>query len=115
MSIVRNQRKSGSARQRHLSDRLTLVSGEAKEKIPMSAQAVICIGASQIWGLPVEAKAPLNYGAALSAIRSVLEPGGVYFGTTGGQVYASPDGGDNWTALVRDLPPVLSVEAQTLS
>jgi photosystem II stability/assembly factor-like uncharacterized protein len=44
-----------------------------------------------------------------------LDPGGVYFGTTGGQVYASPDGGDRWTAIVRDLPPVLSVEAQTLS
>src|ERR671937_3058 len=43
-----------------------------------------------------------------------LDPGGVYFGTTGGQVYASPDGGDSWTAIVRDLPSVLSVEAQTL-
>src|SRR6266496_2026822 len=63
------------ARLRHLSDRLTLVVGDAKEKMPMSAQAVICIGASQIWGRPVEAKAPINYGAALSAIRSVLEPG----------------------------------------
>jgi len=39
---------------------------------------------------------------------------GVYFGTTGGQVYASPDGGDSWTAVVRDLPAVLSVEVQTL-
>jgi hypothetical protein len=39
---------------------------------------------------------------------------GVYFGTTGGQVYASSDAGDNWTAIVRDLPPVLSVEVQTL-
>ena len=37
---------------------------------------------------------------------------GVYFGTTGGQVYCSPDGGDNWTTIVRDLPTVLSVEAQ---
>ena len=36
------------------------------------------------------------------------------FGTTGGQVYASPDGGDNWSAVVRDLPPVYSVEVQTL-
>ena len=36
-----------------------------------------------------------------------LDPGGVYFGTSGGQVYASPDGGDSWTAIVRDLPPVL--------
>lgn len=39
---------------------------------------------------------------------------GVYFGTTGGQVYCSPDGGDNWSAIVRDLPAVLSVEVQTL-
>jgi photosystem II stability/assembly factor-like uncharacterized protein len=39
---------------------------------------------------------------------------GIYFGTTGGQVYASPDGGDTWSAIVRDLPPVLSVEVQTL-
>jgi hypothetical protein len=43
-----------------------------------------------------------------------LDPGGIYFGTSGGQVYASPDGGDKWTAIVRDLPAVLSVEAQTL-
>jgi photosystem II stability/assembly factor-like uncharacterized protein len=43
-----------------------------------------------------------------------LDPCGVYFGTTGGQVYASADAGDRWTAIVRDLPPVLSVEAQTL-
>jgi photosystem II stability/assembly factor-like uncharacterized protein len=41
-------------------------------------------------------------------------PCGVYFGTTGGQVYASADDGDTWQAVVRDLPPVLSVEAQTL-
>jgi photosystem II stability/assembly factor-like uncharacterized protein len=43
-----------------------------------------------------------------------LDPCGVYFGTTGGQIYASPDGGDRWTAIVEHLPPVLSVEAQTL-
>jgi photosystem II stability/assembly factor-like uncharacterized protein len=43
-----------------------------------------------------------------------LDPCGVYFGTNGGQVYASADGGDSWTAIVRDLPAVLSVEAQTL-
>jgi photosystem II stability/assembly factor-like uncharacterized protein len=39
----------------------------------------------------------------------------VYFGTTGGQVYASADGGDSWQAMVRDLPAVLSVEVQTLA
>jgi photosystem II stability/assembly factor-like uncharacterized protein len=43
-----------------------------------------------------------------------LDPCGVYFGTTGGQVYASADNGDRWNPIVRDLPPVLSVEVQTL-
>ncbi len=43
-----------------------------------------------------------------------LDKCGVYFGTTGGQVYASADAGDTWTAIVRDLPAVLSVEVQTL-
>ncbi len=43
-----------------------------------------------------------------------LEPCGVYFGTTGGQVYASSNSGDSWTPIVRDLPAVLSVEVQAL-
>ncbi len=43
-----------------------------------------------------------------------LDECGVYFGTSGGQVYASADSGDNWAPIVRDLPPVLSVEVQTL-
>jgi len=43
-----------------------------------------------------------------------LDPCGVYFGTTGGQVYASADAGDSWSPIVRDLPAVLSVEAQSL-
>jgi photosystem II stability/assembly factor-like uncharacterized protein len=43
-----------------------------------------------------------------------LDPCGVYFGTTGGQVYASANAGDSWSAAVRDLPAVLSVEVQTL-
>jgi photosystem II stability/assembly factor-like uncharacterized protein len=43
-----------------------------------------------------------------------LDPCGVYFGTTGGQVYASANSGDSWQPIVRDLPPVLSVEVQTL-
>jgi photosystem II stability/assembly factor-like uncharacterized protein len=43
-----------------------------------------------------------------------LDKCGVYFGTTGGQVYASSDGGDSWAPIVRDLPAVLSVEVQTL-
>ena len=44
-----------------------------------------------------------------------MESCGIYFGTSGGQVYASPDSGDTWTAIARDLPPVMSVEVQTLS
>jgi photosystem II stability/assembly factor-like uncharacterized protein len=44
-----------------------------------------------------------------------LDPCGLYFGTSGGQVYASANGGDSWNAIVRDLPPVLSVEVQSLA
>ena len=43
-----------------------------------------------------------------------LDRCGIYFGTTGGQVYCSADAGDSWNAIVRDLPAVLSVEVQTL-
>jgi photosystem II stability/assembly factor-like uncharacterized protein len=49
-----------------------------------------------------------------SAVDS-LDNCGIYFGTTGGQVYVSPDSGDHWSAIVRDLPAVLSIEVQTLS
>lgn len=43
-----------------------------------------------------------------------MDPCGVYFGTTGGQVYGSADGGESWQAIVRDLPHVLSVSVQTI-
>lgn len=43
-----------------------------------------------------------------------LDECGVYFGTTGGQVYVSPDGGDNWNPIGEFFPAVLSVEVQTL-
>ena len=42
-----------------------------------------------------------------------LDPCGIYFGTSGGQVYVSPDGGDSWKPIVHDLPAVLSIEVQT--
>jgi photosystem II stability/assembly factor-like uncharacterized protein len=44
-----------------------------------------------------------------------LDACGIYFGTTGGQVYVSPDSGGTWNAIVHDLPPVLSVEVQTFA
>ena len=43
-----------------------------------------------------------------------LDKCGIYFGTTGGQVYCSPNAGNSWKAIVHDLPAVLSVEVQTL-
>jgi BNR/Asp-box repeat protein len=44
-----------------------------------------------------------------------LDQCGIYFGTTGGQVYASNNAGESWTAIAEHLPAVLSVEVQTLS
>ena len=44
-----------------------------------------------------------------------LDECGIYFGTTGGQVYVSADAGDHWQTIVRDLPAVLSVEVQTIA
>jgi photosystem II stability/assembly factor-like uncharacterized protein len=43
-----------------------------------------------------------------------LDPCGIYFGTTGGQVYGSANQGDSWAPILRDLPRVLSVEVQSL-
>jgi hypothetical protein len=63
-------------------------------------------------GLP-QAHCYVNVLRDAMAIDS-LEDCGVYFGTTGGQVYASADAGDSWSAIARDLPAVLSVEVQTL-
>ena len=44
-----------------------------------------------------------------------LDGCGIYFGTTGGQVYASSDGGDSWAPIAEHLPAVVSVEVQTLA
>jgi hypothetical protein len=43
-----------------------------------------------------------------------LDSCGIYFGTTGGQVYASSDSGDNWMPIASNLPAVFSVEVQTV-
>ncbi|MDT4988041.1 MAG: hypothetical protein QOI74_2135 [Micromonosporaceae bacterium] len=63
-------------------------------------------------GLP-QANCYLNVLRDAMAVDT-LEDCGIYFGTSGGQVYCSADGGDNWAPIVRDLPPVLSVEVQVL-
>ncbi|HWQ52637.1 MAG TPA: hypothetical protein VN442_03060 [Bryobacteraceae bacterium] len=38
------------------------------------------------------------------------DPAGLYFGTTGGDVWASRDEGENWTCAARYLPRILSIE-----
>ena len=43
-----------------------------------------------------------------------LDKCGIYFGTSGGHVFASADAGDNWSPIAENLPPVCSVEVQTL-
>jgi cyclopropane fatty-acyl-phospholipid synthase-like methyltransferase len=63
------------AQARGVANRAKLIAGDVKDHLPASAQAAICIGASQIWGPPVEAKLPLDYRNALRAVRSMLQPG----------------------------------------
>lgn len=63
------------AEQRGLLDRVTLIVGDGKKRAPHRADAVICIGASQVWGPPVEANQPLDYTSALAAIRATVTRG----------------------------------------
>jgi Methyltransferase domain len=76
------------ARQRGLADRVTLLTEDAKTHAPERPDAVICIGASQIWGPPVEDNQPLDYPSALTALRAMVERGAhVVFGEG---VWSSP-------------------------
>ncbi len=43
--------------------------------------------------------------------RDELDPVGVYFGTSTGQLFGSADGGGSWSSIVTTLPPIWSVEA----
>lgn len=67
------------AASRALEGRVTLIAGDASVEAPETADAVICIGASQIWDpnfsddAPAE---PLDYRRALTAIRGLVPPGG---------------------------------------
>jgi len=60
---------------RGIDGRITLVNGDARKHSPGSADAAVCIGASQIWGPPVEAKMPLDYRSALRAVRAMVKAG----------------------------------------
>ncbi len=48
------------------------------------------------------------------AFTASTQPAGLFFGTRTGEVFATLDGGEHWTALAGHLPPVLSVRAATL-
>jgi hypothetical protein len=41
-------------------------------------------------------------------------PVGLYFGTTGGQIWASNDEGESWRCIEQHLPEIYSIEAATL-
>ena len=48
-------------------------------------------------------------------VADALKPAGVYFGTTGGEVWASFDEGATWHCLVMHLPEIYSVETAALA
>ena len=54
-----------------------------------------------------------SYASVLRGAMDVdgLDPCGVYFGTTSGEVYASRDRGESWSELPCRLPRVLCLRA----
>ena len=69
-------RAKEQAQARGLADRVTFEVMPGMEAQAHPADAVICIGASHIWGPPVEDAQPLDYAAALRALRALVLPGG---------------------------------------
>ena len=65
----------GLADARSLTDRVDLRVSDAGD-LKGGWDRVICIGASQVWGAPVEELQPLPYAAALAALRALLPRGG---------------------------------------
>jgi hypothetical protein len=63
------------AGERGIAGRLEMICGDVKDRLPELVQGAICIGASQIWGPPVEANQPLDYSAALAALRKLVSRG----------------------------------------
>jgi hypothetical protein len=63
---------------------------------------------------------PLTTGLPAKCFTSVLrgsmaadqlDPGGIYFGTSSGSIYASNDLGESWSEIASGLPRIMSVEA----
>jgi hypothetical protein len=47
--------------------------------------------------------------------RSRLDPVGLYFGTTSGELWASRDEGAGWECIARHLPEIYAVEVAELA
>jgi photosystem II stability/assembly factor-like uncharacterized protein len=63
---------------------------------------------AQTSGLPDKCFASVLRGAMAA---DQLSPGGIYFGTSSGSLYATSDLGENWREIASGLPRILSVEA----
>jgi cyclopropane fatty-acyl-phospholipid synthase-like methyltransferase len=63
------------AASRDLAERATFESRDARE-VSGTFDAVTCIGASQIWGPDVSERQPMDYAAALTALRALVPRGG---------------------------------------
>jgi hypothetical protein len=63
------------AEERGIAGRIEMICGDVKTWLPESAQGAICIGASQIWGPPGDVSLPLDYSAALAALRKLVSRG----------------------------------------
>jgi SAM-dependent methyltransferase len=95
------------AAQRGLTDRVTLTCGDGKDQAPERADAVVCIGASQVWGPPVEDNQPLDYSSALAAIRATAPRGArvVY----GEGIWSSPPTAEAVAPLAGRLDELVSL------
>jgi photosystem II stability/assembly factor-like uncharacterized protein len=62
-------------------------------------------------GLPRGQHNVLREGMAADTLR----PAGVYFGTTGGTLFASSDGGAHWAAIATGLPRIQSVQVAVIA
>ena len=77
-----------SAAHRGLTNRVSLRVEDVKTLPDRGADALICVGASQIRGPPVQDNQPLDYVGALATLRSMVTPGGrVLYGEA---VWAQP-------------------------
>jgi cyclopropane fatty-acyl-phospholipid synthase-like methyltransferase len=61
---------------RGLEGRATFLTGDGAEVGPETADAIVAIGVTQVWGAAVEDNQPLAYAEALSALRGRVRRGG---------------------------------------